>query len=179
MLLETVSTDGKLVRAVNSTATSFATPVALAARPVLRGASASELSFVSLRDGSGGRVQNAFLMFPIGVGADDTTFSFRVYGVKRVVSEPGTELYFRFILAEFACTLSASVGLAGRIPDETNRFADTITLVFGNDDVTVEIISPANNTPAHVMMDAKGVADVEFAFDMTGATSGNVIICGL
>lgn len=116
---------------------------------------------------------------PYGVGTDGTTFSIRVIGWKPVPNvTDGTFLWIPTILTEYVCTLSAYVGVAGQVIDETQRFADTLALVAsvgGTDGQNTTKYSPANDTPAWFVVDTQGSEKVEFLFDMTGATSGNAV----
>lgn len=114
------------------------------------------------------------VVFPYGVGNDDTTFSLRIIGW----SQTSGGLWIPTILCEVTCILCTSVGVAGQDVVATERFCDTIALVtnLGNANVSVEIISPQNNTPGHIMLDTKGCNYLDFIFDMTGATSGNALV---
>jgi hypothetical protein len=82
------------------------------------------------------------------------------------------------ILAQFVCTMSTQVGVAGREVLNTERFCDTITLTTGNDDVSVDITSPTGDVIAHASVDLKGSQKLELTFAMsTGSpTSANCLI---
>ena len=178
MLLTTLATDGRKVRSVNCTDSSFDALAARATRPSGDEGTATGQAVINCRRDAGDAVSNnAFLIFPYGVGADNTTFDMRVYGWKKVTVDGNNETatWFSFLLASFSCTLSAYTGRTNGCITASERFVDTITLVGGNDDVSVDIVSPANDTPAHALLDFKGAADIEVTFDMTGATSGNAV----
>lgn len=97
-------------------------------------------------------------LLPFGSGADDGTFVLQVVGWSRI----GT-IWVPSILYQATCTRSAFVGIAGATVIETERFCDTIatTANMGNANVDAVVLSPANNTPAHVVIDVKGAEIVE------------------
>jgi hypothetical protein len=68
--------------------------------------------------------------------------------------------------------------VAGTPVVATERFVDTITLVTGNDDISVDIVSPTADEIAHVMLDCKGFMKIEITFDMTTGdpTGGNCLV---
>lgn len=126
-------------------------------------------------DNNGG---NVFLVVPIGTGNDDTTFDMRVIGWSAAGPE-STRLWVPTILGEFSCTLSTAVGVASGYLVAADRFADTITNASAYDDldgITFRLRSPANNTPASILIDAEGHQKLEFIFDLTGATAANALI---
>ncbi len=112
-------------------------------------------------------------VIPYGVGLDDQTFDFRVIAWNEV-----SGLYIPTTLTQASATLSTAVGVAGAVVTNSERFADTIVASLGNAGVDVNVISPANNTPAHLVIDLKGCELVEIIFDMTSATSGNALVKG-
>jgi hypothetical protein len=118
--------------------------------------------------------QNLMLAF-FGAGNDDQTFDARVYGWQQVAG-----LWVPTLLAQLSCTLSTVVGVAGYPVLNTERFADTYSLASGfNANVSVEVVSPANNTIGHVLLDVRGFSKIQVDFDMTGATSANALYKGL
>ncbi|MGL4553972.1 MAG: hypothetical protein ACRC33_22660 [Gemmataceae bacterium] len=122
--------------------------------------------------GEGGIVSNNLLLIPFGAGSDNTTFDMQVIGWRKL----GTSgLWVPTILGQFSCTLSAAVGVDGYEVDDTERLADTVTSGIGNTNVDQIVTSPANDTPASILIDVKGCRKVEVVFDMTGATSGNAL----
>lgn len=118
---------------------------------------------------------NCLRLMPFGAGADNSTFSMRVIGWSAAGLSGPTGLWIPTILAEFACTLSGMVGLSGKVITDTERFADTITLTTGNSGVDVSLISPANDTAAHALIDLKGVQKVEVVFQLGTATGANAL----
>jgi len=152
--------------AANSTDLAFPSRIPTTTTP----ADAGVLSLVINTDG--GVTHDRMLVIPYGVGNDNLTFSVRIIGWRLI-----STLWVPCILTELACTMSAAVGITGAAVVATERFADTITLVtnMGNANVDVVITSPANDTPAHAVINLKGCQKVEFTFDMTGATSANCL----
>lgn len=173
MLIQTQAGPFRKALATNSTDTSFPSRVPRLGIPLDGG------GVVDLSNGAdaGGANENLIVAVPYAVAGNDDTFSMRVIGW-RGVGNGASQMGIPVILAEFACTCCAAVGVTGGAILATERFCDTITLVTGNDDVTAEIISPGGDVIAHVMFDVKGFTSVEFTFDSTavGATSMNVLI---
>lgn len=177
--LMTQASNFKKGRRTNATASSFASRVPQAAEPALDTAAGSATAQVAVdvlaRGGADGLVQNRLLLVFFGTGNEDTTFAARVLGWRRLGTDDETDLWVPVELAEVACTLSATVGVAGTGVVATERFADTITLVAGNDDISMEIVSPTGDEIAHVVLDLKGFQKFEVQYDMTGATDGNCL----
>jgi hypothetical protein len=162
------------VRATNSTATSFTAPTATTTEPTADGV-------VSVPGRTGGRrvgPSNVLLM-PFGTGSDNTTFDVRVIGWRLA----GGSLWVPKILCQFTATLSAFVGVSGSDQvSNSERVADTVsdpvtgTGVVGT---TCQPGSPANDTPADYLVDARGVQKLEVQFDLTGATAANCLYAWL
>ena len=176
-LLNTLSAPFVKARSVNATNTSFPSLIPTAAEPsgdagTATGSSVIELSNKSL---ASGKIENAALIVPFGAGSDTNTFSMRVIGWK-VVGRGSESVWIPVTLAEFSCALSTPVGVAGGAVVATDRFCDTITVVTGNSGVSVDVVSPADNTIGSILIDLKGFQKLELAFDMTGATNGNALV---
>lgn len=138
----------------SSTATSFAAKIATATEPT----------------GDGVHVMKAgdnLEVLPFGAGADNNTFGLRVVGWRSV----GTTLWVPEVLAEFTCTLSASVGVAGQPVTDTDRFADTMVVVTG---ITAVRTGPVD-TPLSGSLSVSGYEKLEFIYDMVTATNGNCL----
>jgi hypothetical protein len=120
----------------------------------------------------GSEGMNTLLVVPYGAGTEDTTFSLRVTGWRRIAT-----LWVPILMGEVACTLSATVGIASATVTNTDRFCDTITSVSGPSGTV--IYSPTADEIGYVMLDAAGFQKIQFTFDMTGATNGNVLYAGL
>jgi hypothetical protein len=58
----------------------------------------------------------------------------------------------------------------------TERFADTVTATLGISNVSYQLFSPADQTPAHVLVSPDGCEKVEFTMDNTTGTSNTNIL---
>jgi len=151
--------------ATNATDSAFASKVATLTEPTGDGV-------IDLKGG------NVVLLLPYGVGNADTTYDLRVIGWSAAGPE-ATREWVPTILGEFSCTLGTATGASGGYLGTSNKFVDTITNLAAYDDlegVTFRLRSPANNTPAAILIDAEGHQKVEIIFDMTGATSGAALV---
>ena len=176
-VIETVSSPWKKARPTSYTTNGYPTRVATNTEP-LTAATDPATSQVVHEVGTGGMYcQNGLVVIFFGAGANDSTFSCRVIGWRSIGWEARTTgLWIPVPLAEFAVTLSQAVGVAGMTLVATDRFADTIALTTGNDDVSVDIVSGWTDVIAHVQMDLKGFQKLEFAFTTGGsATSCNAL----
>ncbi len=173
MITSTLSRGWQRARKVNATDNGFPAKSLIAAQPSGNGnnaAQATASAVYSITDGT--QSFNGLVIKPYGAGADDATMSVRVIGWSYLIEDNviGTAGWDPTVLVELACTLSTVVGVAGLLVINTDRFADTLALTYGNDDVSVDIVSPANNVAAHAVVDLKGFQLVEFTFT-TGASA--------
>lgn len=152
--------------ASNSTATAFAANAPTVTEPT--GAGIVDLARAA------GRVHNNVLLVPFGAGSANDTFDVRVSGWSKV----GT-LWVPVVLAEFECTLGATTGVAATAVLDTELFCDTIALDTAYSalaGVSASVVSPANDTVCHALLDLKGFSKVEIEFDRTaGATACNCL----
>lgn len=121
-----------------------------------------------------GEFTNGSLLFvPYGTGADDSTLDLRIIGWRQIDT-----LWVPVILCQVQCTLSTAVGVSGAAVTNSERFADTITLTspFGTSGVDVNVSSPANNTPGHILIDPKGCPLIEVTVDLGTATAANALV---
>lgn len=180
MLLETLSTSFRKARSVNQTSTSFVAKIPTVTEPkgdigTNTGASVIELG------NYGGATQNGVLACFYGVGSNNNTFSARIIGWRSIGENAvSTMLWVPVLLAEYAVILSSTYpGIAGKTIVATEFFADTITLTYGNANVSEEIVSPtADAGIAHVVADIKGFQKLEFAFAINSgsATDCNALL---
>lgn len=181
MLIETIYTPWRKARAVNQTSTSGITIATTLVEPSGDAGTATGHSVLEI-----GRpasfTQNALLLQPYGVGSDTNTFSVDVWGWRPVApclnDGTGRFTWVPTLLCELACTLtSGATGVAGGAVLDTEYFCDTLTVTYGNANVSVEIVSNANNLPAHAVVTAKGFQKFELSF-FTGssATSCNALV---
>lgn len=180
MLNTTLGADFQKVRSVNCTDTSFPSKVPTNTEPTGDAGTAGGASVIDLSQGNIA-VHNGVALIPYGLGDENDVFAMRIIGWKRVGTVAATLLWIPVTLAELTCTMGTSVGVAAMTILNTERFCDTIVLVTGNDDVSIDIVSPADNTIAHVMMDVKGFKKLEVCFDMTtgSPTSANCLYAPL
>jgi hypothetical protein len=160
-VIETPASHFQRLRVTSATDTSFASKVPTTTEPT--GAGVVDLTINPL-------VGRQLLLVFFGAGNDDTTFDARVIGWRKV----GT-LWVPCPLATLSCTLSSAVGVAGAEVVATDRFVDTVTAGFGNEDDKVWLFSPTSNLIARVLLDLDGFPKVEVIFDLTGATSANCL----
>lgn len=152
------------IRSANATDTSFP------ARPVTTTEPAGN-GVLDLRQFT----PSNLVVIPFGSGSDNTTFDLRIIAWNRI----GT-LWVPTILAQASCTLSASVGVSGQSVTDTDRFADTVTLsLIASAGVDAFAKSPANDTPATIVVDALGAEKIEIVFDLTGAAGANALVKGV
>lgn len=171
MTLDTVSQPFRRALATDSTDSAFPSRIPTGTEPTGNGV-------IDLAPVGGGVIPNAVLLVPIGTGGDNDTFSVRLIGWRRLGTERATVLWVPVVLVELACTLCAVVGVAGRLVAATERFADTLTLVTGNDDISIDIVSPTGDVVAHALTDLKGSTKFELTFDSTaaGTTAMNCLV---
>lgn len=162
--MQSLVTTYSKARTANDTASSFASKVATVTKP-------SGTGVITIEQ-IGRFTRNNVVLLPYGAGADNNTMSVRVLNWREI-----SGLWIPTIVCEVACTLSTSVGVSAQAVLDTERFADTLTLTYGNAGVDCQVFSPANNTPAHVVVDAKGASVLEVIFTTGGsATSCNALV---
>jgi hypothetical protein len=188
-LLETLTTGLLILRGTNTTDTSFPSRIPTITEPTGLGDAAAQTTsaVIPLTPGNGASLgstqSNRALIIPFGAGADDTTFDMRVYGWFSVKGRTGGDnaskrLWIPVLLGEFNCTLSTQVGVANSWLATTDRLCDTIAIAStsANQGVSIDVVSDANNTGAHLVIDLKAAQKLEVTFDMTGATNANALV---
>ena len=177
MLIETLSRPFLKARSVNATDTSFPSKIPTITEPSGDAGTATGASVIDLGGEKGGVCQNGMIVLPYMIGDDDDVMAMRIIGWRKIGNNPATNLWIPVIIAELTCTGCTAVGIAARDVLNTERFCDTLALVTGNEDISIDIVSPTGNVVAHAIVDLKGFQKVEFTFDMTtGApTSGNCL----
>ena len=188
MKLETVGMRLRRARTVNATDNGYPSKVPTATEPAesqgTNAAQATSAAVINTNNAirSDGDTQNLVQIIPFGAGSDTNTFSFRAIAwyllSEGAAQQNGTEVWIPVPLAEFQCTMSTPVGVAGKLVVATDRFCDTITLTGTTANSTeVLITSPANDTIGHVVLDMKGAAKLELIFTTGGsATSCNALV---
>lgn len=169
MDIETLCQDFIPTHATLATDTSFPSRIPTKTRP--SGDGVIELGVDS------SKTCNALVLLFGGTGQNDAVLTgARIIGWRKVrQSNSQLELWIPVKLAEFAGVCGSAVGIAGCPVLNTFFFCDTLTLVSGqgNANVSHELVSPADNTIAHAVVDVKGFQFAEITFDlganMTGA----------
>lgn len=182
MLTETICNRWRPFRATNANDNGYPSRVPTATEPVRSGNSAAQATTMAVVDfGSDTvQVQNAVKIKFYGVGSNNDTFSCRFIGWEFV--NPGNValgFWDATDLFEVLVTLTSSItGVSGRTPDQTNLFADTITIVgaTANAGVNINVVSPANDRAGYLVVDFLGFRKVEPIFTTGGvATSCNAM----
>lgn len=182
--LLTVATNFFRFRSTNATDASFPSRVPTLTAPSGAGnnvaqATASAVRILRDADCPTGLVSNRMLLMPFGAGSNNNTMSVRLYAWNYFIDagDAVQALWIPTLLCELACTLSSSVtGAANGTLGTSQLFADTLVLTYGNDDVSIDIVSPANDLPAHAVVDIKGAQRVELTTTTgSSATSCNAL----
>ena len=162
--------DFDLIRSSNSTATSFASRIPTTTEPTGDGVYDCH---------PGGVAQDAVLNYamfvPFGRDTPGLTFDMRIFGWS-LVAGSSTDVYIPIRLVQCSCTLGSATGVDGSNLEDEELICDTIASVTGSNLRTV--VSPADNTIAHMIVDVTGFCKVEAIFDRTGATQANCLIRG-
>ncbi len=124
---------------------------------------------------------NGLIILPYGVGADDNTFVMTAFAwdILKAVGSGNRDIWVAWPLAAFTCTMGALAGVANTDLPANSLMVDTITLTanFGNANVSNEIISPAGDFQASIVLDTKGAKLVQLIFGMnSSATSANALV---
>ncbi len=170
----TTPRDYRRFRAANENASGFATKISTTTEPTGDGV----LDLARL----GGSVPCKILLVPFLLGGDGDTTVMRVIGWSSVSLASVNTLWVPVILGEFTLTASTAVGVAGAAVLNTERFADTIVPVAARiEDAVVgagtavhsdvNVLSPTNDTPGHIIMPLRGMHKIELTSDQTGGTS--------
>ncbi len=134
--------------------------------------------------GGGRRYRGARLRF-FGAGADNSTFSVRIYSVQYIQATGGSDpAVFLTLLGTVDVTLSAGVGATGLPLISTDRIGDT--LVWSEDaDYTAELTALGSASPSRVngtdtpatlrLPDVGDAGALLFDFDLGTATGAGVL----
>ena len=181
MQLTTLAVDMARILATNDTGTSFTDEEATITEPTGAGV-------VMLRRPKDSVTNNGVMLVFFAVGDNNDVFDVRVYGMKRVdkairpaATAATYNLWVPILLCDLTCTVGARTGVAGSPVVATELFVDTITVNDGNDGVSIEVVSPAEDMIAHVIVDTKGCEFLKFDWDQTtgSPTSFNGLVCEL
>jgi hypothetical protein len=176
--LTNVSQPFRKARAVNQTSATFVAKIPTGTEPTGDAGTATGASVIDLAAALGGESPRSVLIVPYGVGSNNNTMSIQVIGWKLIGTDPLTWLWVPVNLLEVLVTLSSTIpGVAGRQVVATELFADTIAIVTGNANVSVDVNSPADDTVASILLNLKGCQKLELSFETgSSATSCNALL---
>lgn len=172
-VIKTQSSEAFRAYATDSTTagTSIAQPADTATSP-------SGDGIIQMGTPDGAYCSNGLKIVPYGVGTAGQTFLMSVFCWEEIhpkITQRARQ-WSADLLASFTCTLCTVAGLPGGEVDNTHLWVDTIALVVGNANVSVEVVSPTGNVKAHILLDAKGARKIGIYFAMNGsATAANAI----
>lgn len=141
--------------ATNSTASSFASLVPTATEPTADGVKDIGIS--------AGVCPDRVVILPFAIGDDDSGFGLRLWGW-RFAGYGSVGLWVPELLIELNCTLTnlSPPGVSGKIVNDTERFAGSISVANGDVGHNGELLSPSNVPPARVIVDLRGCAKIQF-----------------
>lgn len=181
ILLATLAERFFKARSVNETSNGYRSLIPTVTEPSGDAGTATGASILDNQRG-GGAGQNCIRVLPYAIGSNNNTFSLRVIGWDYVGNNPNPgevrRLWIPTPLCEVACTISSTqVGIVNSQVLNTEMFADTISLTYGNLNVGIDIVSTAADIVAHFVLDLKGCQKYELIFTTGGsATSCNALI---
>lgn len=162
-------------RGVNSNDASFPSRVPTTTAPLFAVATAAGTQQV-IPIGPGVSANSAVIV-PYGLGASNDAFNLRVLGWREVRGEGVLTLWVPVVLCELACTVGATTGVAASAVLNTELFVDTLSLTYGNDDVSIDIVSNAADLIAHFAVAIKGFQAIELIFDQsTNSPTMNALV---
>jgi hypothetical protein len=187
VLLGTLSSSFRLAAATDQTNTSWATIVPTITEPGGAGSGATAAAVFSLTSKDGNYAQNGVKVVPFGTTSNNNTFSLRVYAWSFVrnllVNNASVDLWVPVNLLEVVCTLtSAMPGVTGSAISASHYFCQTITVTTGStlsgEAAAENVVSPANGTIAHFVVDLKGFQKLQLDFSVNGgsATAMNALL---
>lgn len=149
---------------------------------------AAPSNLFSMGPGYGARYRSV-IIYPFGVGADNTTFDFKVWAVYRSYGNTNGDVldYEKRLICTVSATLGSTAGVALTGPTSANKLVDTLSaptvsawatkMVAAFGGVAPSVHSAADQSQAALFIPELGNAsDIIVEFDMTGATSGNCLI---
>lgn len=179
MLLETLSTAWRKVRATNATDNGYPSRLIRATEPSGTGNSAAQATASAVFENGPSSGQNLLMLKFFGAGSNNATCGARVIGWNKVpgTADPTNEVWEPTVLAEIDLTLSSTpVGLAGKIIAETDLFADTLVIATGYSTAGCDLTSPTGDVAGHALVDLKGSQKWEVTFTTKGsATNVNAL----
>ena len=130
MLIEPLSASFRRARLTNQTSSSYVAKLPTVTEPLGDANSATGTSVIQLGppEGQAGLTQNRVLIYPYGVGADATTFSFKVIGWRGCGENTPLPMWVPVVLGIFQATLESALPVVGQYAAATTYFADTLTV---------------------------------------------------
>lgn len=186
----------KKARAVNSSSSNFPTWVSAEIDPSFTDPGTAGGRVLERLTGmtGAGSVPWGMHLLPYGLGNDNDVFDIKVIGYRRILPamSDGRFLFIRQQLVHITATISGAVGLAasgGVNPPvlSTERFADTIAIVkewsftaATTREGVPPVYSPANDSPAGIVVPLLGCEGYELEWDQTtGTPTMNALIAFL
>lgn len=125
---------------------------------------------INLTSAEGPTTPSGVGILPIGTGANNAVITgMRVWGWRMVIGVDGASrkpaLWVPILLVEVAGVLGNITGVDGTRVPSTYFFADTITIVTGNANVSNEILSPTGDVAGHVLVASKGCRKLQLQCD--------------
>jgi hypothetical protein len=170
MLIDTRSV--KFNRFLSTNATTVGTSITQSPPQKLKPACNQTTGIIDLAHG-GPTSGNGIIILPYGTDTATETFLLELYAWGRVAPKIGqlAEVWMSFLLAAYTCTLCTyHCGIAGGEVDENQLAVGTIVQTIGNANVSSEVISPAGNKQASIILDTKGAELVEPKFAINGSS---------
>ncbi len=169
MFIETIARPAYKARSVNATTTVYPARGYTLTEP--KGDSGDGIGQAIIELVEGGKLtQNSVILWPYSSGGNDSAFSVRVIGWKKVVTE-----WLPTTLCELACVAGAMNGIPGGQLGPTEFLADTISFtvssILAGEAPRESGVSPNNDTPAHVLIDTKGCQKLELVFAGSGCNA--------
>lgn len=168
-----------LAKSSNSTAASFTSKIPTLTEPTGDGV-------FTLASTPGSQLASKLKIIGFGTDAGDETFLLKVIGWNylRNQSQNQHNLWVPVPIFQGTFTLGTAAGIANTGIGSSNLFADTIAITLEptlTADVTrggiSELVSPANNTVAHVIISLCGFQKIEIDFDRnSSAASANALL---
>lgn len=166
MIGETQSGPWTKAKATNFTS-SFATLRSTLTKPVI-----GDAIIAMAHSEAGGIIANNLLIRPFGTDTNNNTFKLCVVGWDRCLVAAGVYSWEMILLAELLCTFGNIQGATGCAIAAADFEVDTIALTYGNDDVSIDIVSPANDVRgASFAIDCKGCQIVQVDGDLNASAA--------
>jgi hypothetical protein len=189
MHLETLCSSFRRARSVNQTSNGYVAKIPTVTEPLGDAGTATGTSVIQLGlpEGQSGLTQNRLLIYPYGVGADATTFSFKVIGWRVAGENTASPMWVPVVLATLQAALESALPLVGTWAGGA-YFADTLTVTnqalqtgtinaVAGSLSTLELYDAAIADSAWCILPIYGFQKIEISFNVGGsATSANALL---